>query len=486
MEGYQRKVKLNALSSYFNLFINSLTLLLISPLLVRFLGDMNFGIWKSIQRILSITSVADGQSGQALKSFIANSESNTDYDRKRRLIGSALKVSLYFMPLTLVLVGCIVYFLPSLMNDIPESYVPAIRFTGFILGINLIITPLLAIPDSILIGTNNLFTLNKVQIFTTVLMNCLFLLVAFLDYGIVGLAYVSTFVLVLNGLIVYLICKKTIHWFGFRKPKKEEVKIFFNFSFWVLLWSFLERLLLSTEIFLIGYLITPVEVTNYSFSAYAIQLVVPIALFTGSAFIPSLGNFVGQKDLINSRKVIFNIKSALLIISISFGCGIILFNNLFVKLWIGEDYYLGDLNNFLMVVIMIQLLLLRNDSQIKDLTLNIKMKVVYGAIGTFLVFLLAIVSYSFYPNISSIFLSIIVGRLLMTIVFRKQVNSFFKIPVVFKDEISVFLIVSFTYVLFTYFLIDSLIIKVCYFLLLLFVIFKYFGGKTILKFIIKK
>ncbi len=81
-------------------------------------------------------------------------------------------------------------------------------------------------------------------------------------------------------MIVYLICRKKIHCFGFRKPEKEEVKIFFNFSFWVLLWSFLERLLLSTEIFLIGYLITPVEVTNYSFSAYAIQLVIPIALFT--------------------------------------------------------------------------------------------------------------------------------------------------------------------------------------------------------------
>jgi O-antigen/teichoic acid export membrane protein len=486
MEGYQRKVKLNALSSYFNLFINSLTLLLISPLLVRFLGDMNFGIWKSIQRILSITSVADGQSGQALKSFIANSQSNVDYDRKRRLIGSALKVSLYFMPLTFVLVGCIVYFLPSLMNDIPEAYVPVIRFTGFILGINLIITPLLAIPDSILIGTNNLFTLNKVQIFTTVLMNCLFLLVAFLDYGIIGLAYVSMIVLVLNGLLVYLICKKKIHWFGFRKPQKDEVKIFFNFSFWILLWSFLERLLLSTEIFLIGYLITPVEVTNYSISAYAIQLVVPIALFTGSAFIPSLGNFVGQKDLINSRKVIYTIKSALTIISVVFGCGIVLFNNIFVKLWIGKDYYLGDFNNFLMVIIMVQLLLLRNDSQIKDITLNVKMKVIYGALGTFLVFLFAILSYSYYPNISSIFLSIIVGRLLMTIVFRKQVNSFFNIPVVFKDEISVFLLVSFTYVLFAYFLIDSLITKVCYFLLLLFVLFKYFGGKALFQFIIKK
>ena len=53
----------------------------------------------------------------------------------------------------------------------------------------------------------------------------------------------------------------------------------------------------------------------------------------------------------------------------------ILFNQLFIKTWVGESYYLGDFNNYLMVIIMVQLLLFRNDSQIQDQTLNIKNKV---------------------------------------------------------------------------------------------------------------
>ncbi|OAD45670.1 oligosaccharide flippase family protein [Polaribacter atrinae] len=486
MEDYKKKVKLNALSAYLNLFINSFVLFIISPLLVRFLGDMNFGIWKSIQKILSITSVADGRSSQALKSFIANSESDLDFDKKKRLIGSALKVSFYFMPLTLVVVALMVYYLPSLMNDIPKEYVSIVRITGFILGINLIITPLLTIPDSILIGTNNVFKLNFVQTFTTVLMNCLFLLTAYLGYGIIGLAGVSTFILILNGLIIYIICRKNILWFGIKKPEKEEVDVFFNFSFWVLLWVFIERLFLSTEIFLIGYLINPVEVTKYSFSAYVVQLVIPVALLTGSAFIPTLGNLVGQKDFSNAAKVISNIKQALRIIAIAFGCGIILFNNIFVELWVGKEYYLGDFNNFLMVLIMIQLLLFRNDSQIKDLTLDIKKKVIYGAIGTVLVFLLGIITYRYYSSITAIFISIFVGRLLLTIVFRKQVNSFFSLPVEFKDELIILSIISFTYCLFTYLLEDNLLFKISYFLLLVIVLVKYFGGNKILKFLIKK
>ena len=109
MEDYKKKIKFNALSSYLNLFLNSFVMLLLSPLLVRFLGNVDFGIWKSIQKILSITSVADGRSTQALKSFISNLESDHDIDKKKRLIGSAIKVSFYFMPLTIIIIVVITY-----------------------------------------------------------------------------------------------------------------------------------------------------------------------------------------------------------------------------------------------------------------------------------------------------------------------------------------------------------------------------------------
>lgn len=486
-QDYKRKIKFNAVTSYINLFFNSAILLLISPLLVRFLGDVHFGVWKSVQRILSITSVADGRSTQALKSFISNLESDNDEDKKKRLLGSALRVSLYFLPLTVIVVGVVVFFLPGFINELPPDIYNTVYLAGFILGLNIILGPLLGIADSVLVGTNNIYKLNVIQTFTTILMNGLFLLSSFLGYGILGLALVSTFILILNGVIVFLICKKNISWFGLKKPKPEEIKQFFKFSFWIFIWVFVERLFLSTEIFLIGYLISPIDVTNFSFSSYTIQLGVTVALLTGTSFTPSLGKFMGARDSHNSLIVLRNIKMSLRIISIVFGLGIVLFNELFVELWVGTSYYLGDFNNYLMVIIMVQLFMFRNDSQIQDLTLNIKSKVITGLVASILVFTVSIIAYQFYPSISVIFISIFVSRLVMTIVFRFQVNRHFKIAVEFKDEIMVFMLITLTYVIFHFFIIENnFIFKTLYYILILGFLYKFLGGSKVIRFFLKK
>lgn len=486
MESYKNKIKLNALSGYLNLFINSFIMLLISPLLVKFLGNVDFGIWKSLQRILSITSVADGRSTQALKSFISNLEGDDDINKKRKLIGSALKVSFFFMPLTFIIVAGVIYFLPTFINDIPDDYISIVRITGFILGLNIILTPILSIPDSILVGTNNIYRLTNIQTLTTVLMNILFVLSSYLEYGILGLGIVSTFILLVNGLLIFLVCKKTIPWFGINKSNKEDVNVFFKYSFWVFIWVFIERLFLSTEIFLIGYLLNPSEVTKYSFSSYIVQLGIPIALLTGSAFIPTIGKFLGQQDFDNSKLMIKKVKKLLKILSLIFGIGIVLFNKLFITLWVGEQYYLGDFNNLLMVIIMIQLLLFRNDSQIQDQTLNIKNKVLVGFLGTMLVFILSIFSYKFYPSVSSIFISIILGRILISILFRRQVNNFFKLKVEFKDEIFIFMIIISIYIISTYIFKKNIYLDLGLFILLMGCVYKFLEGKELINVLLKR
>ncbi len=486
MEDYKKKIKFNALSSYLYLFLNSFVMLLLSPLLVRFLGNVDFGIWKSIQKILSITSVADGRSTQALKSFISNLESDHDIDKKKRLIGSAIKVSFYFMPLTIIIIVVMLFFLPQLINGISPEYINIVRITGFILGLNIILTPILSIPDSILVGTNNIYKMTNIQTVTSVLMNLLFVLSSYFGFGILGLGVISTFILLLNGVLTYIICKKTIPWLGVKKPEKGDVDVFFKYSFWVFIWMFVERVMLSTEIFLIGFLLNPTVVTKYSFSSYVIQLVIPIALLTGSAFSPSIGRFIGIKDFDNTLNIINKLKKYLKIIAILFSVGIILFNQLFIKTWVGESYYLGDFNNYLMVIIMVQLLLFRNDSQIQDQTLNIKNKVLVGLLGTVLTFILALITFNYYPNLSTIFISIILGRIIISIIFKKQVCDFLKIKIRFYDDLIIFFIITITYLISNYFFYENIYLNLGLFFLVFTYVFKYLNGKELLNILMKR
>src|SRR5690554_1619033 len=149
-----RRAGLNAFTSYINFIVNAGLVFFISPFLVTYLGSSTFGIWKSIQQILGFASIADGRASQALKWVIANKK-DVDNDReKQEIIGSAIRIWLYFLPVLLISVGVLVFLLPNLINGLQFHEVNIVRVAGMILGMNIILTPLLGIPDAVLVGIN--------------------------------------------------------------------------------------------------------------------------------------------------------------------------------------------------------------------------------------------------------------------------------------------------------------------------------------------
>ena len=223
------KAKLNALASYLNFGISSVLIFLLSPYLVSFLGNYSFGVWKSIQKILTFATVADGRATQALKWVIANDESKGDIIVKQQAVGSSLKIWLYFLPLILLIISLLVWNLPNLINNLDSSLYKSVYLVGFILGANMLINPLLAIPDAILVGTNNGYKSTSIQITGVVFSNFLMVLVAYLGYGIIGLASVMLLITLMNAVFIFYVCKKNITWLGIQKPSKEQIKDFFWF-----------------------------------------------------------------------------------------------------------------------------------------------------------------------------------------------------------------------------------------------------------------
>jgi O-antigen/teichoic acid export membrane protein len=429
-----KSAKLNALASYASFIVNSLLTFFVSPFLVQYLGSTTFGVWKSVQKVLSFATVADGRATQALKWVIANKESKDNILEKQQAVGSALKVWTYFLPIVLFIISILIWKLPSLINGVDSELYPKIQLLGFILGLNLLINPLIGIPDAILVGTNNGYKSTMIKTVGIIVSNVCMILSSYLGYGLVGLGVVVLCVTFLNSIFIFYICKKSVSWLGIKKPSKAQVKSFFGFSFWVLIWSFVAKLILSTEILLISSLIHPKEVSNYVFSAYIVQFCVSVSLLTGSAITPSLGKLIGANELIKSRKVTESIREIILFITAFFGGLILLINENFVKLWMGEDYFLGSYTNLIIVLIMIQLVMFRIEGQIQDLSLKIKNKVLVGGIGAVTSILLGILFYNLMDNkIEGLFIGILIGRILLNIAFKKMVNKMMNIKTDYKS-----------------------------------------------------
>ena len=123
-------------------------------------------------------------------------------------------------------------------------------------------------------------------------------------------------------------------------------------------------------------------------TTYAITRYVPtrfsnlIAIFViGVA--PGLGGIIGAGELPRARELRAEIMALTWLATTAAGVAIVLWNRSFVELWV------GPLANGLILFMMVQFALIRNDAQIIDLTLDLRAKVWIGAASTALALALA-------------------------------------------------------------------------------------------------
>lgn len=423
--------KINAITSYINFILSAVLTFLVSPLLVGYFGTSTYGVLKSCQKFMDFATALDGRSTQALKWVIAECESRNDFDEKRQAVGSALKVWLWFLPLLVISTTALIYLVPELIKDLPLTDHPMTRYVCLVLAGNVILTPLLQIPDSILMGMHRGYQSTIIRGFWIVVTNVMFLTVAHMGFGIVALTIVILISSFMNGVCIFVLAKFSIPWFGVNKPSKARFRKFFKFSGWMIGWSFVLKLFLASEVVLIGFLIGSELVTYYIFMSYISNFGSVITSLTVSSVVPGLGRLIGEKNIIKARNVVKNLREIILFLGVIFAGGMLALNQSFVTLWVGEKFYLGDTVNLLIVILLIQTIFMQSEQQIQDLGLQIQKRVIIGFAGTIFGFLLAVAFYKLFGGkIEHILVGVIAGRLVLNILLPKLVNDLLKIETI--------------------------------------------------------
>ena len=411
-----RKGFFNAMVFMFNIVVTTIVGFIITPLLFGYLGPAQFATWKICQRLLSFVSAADGRATQALKWTIANVQDSDDFELKQRQVGSALIVWLRFLPLVLVGGFTIVWFSPSFIGDLDPSMYFMTQITCALLLLNLFLMPLKAIPEAVMVGMNIGYKSNWVESVIAVFSAIVMVVVAYLGWGMIGLGGVMVAAGILGGILKLYLAKRFLKWFAAKKPTKRELKKFFGFSIWIFAWTFVDKLMLSSDLVILGMAASLEEVSVFVFYSYGMYTTITICGLSVSSIIPGLGGLVGK----GAYERVMGIYNELFIfiwgcISVC-GTTIILLNHSFVKLWIGDDIHITNFENLLLVILMAQLVLIRKDAYIIDVTLDIKNKVIIGFISVVISIALAYVfsMFIFEKPMAGLMLGFIIGRLLLS------------------------------------------------------------------------
>ncbi|MCV7061974.1 oligosaccharide flippase family protein [Mycolicibacterium vaccae] len=398
-----------------NFIVVAIVGFIVNPLLLAALGPLMFGIWKSLQRYLDFATVADGRASQALKWVVASRSGYSD-DEKRRDIGAAIMIWMRWLPAAAIVAGGVTLASPLLISGIPEDSKRIVYTAAAILAANTVLLGFMSVPDAVLTGVNQGYKSMLVTTSVFVASNGAMVVAAFQSWPLWSLAIIILTAAVINAAITLLVARRSISWWGIARPHRTDIRRVFGYSAWTLGWVVVDKLFLASELILISIMLGAVEVSRYTFTTYVMQFVLSIALVTASGFMPKLGAHLGASEYDDAAVRARSVRHLVMGLAVLGSSAVLAFNGAFVSIWVGNDQYLGNSLNALLVICGLQLALLRMDGQILDVTMRIAPKVmvglfssvgaivsaiaVFAATDSLAIALLAIIAFRFVPNIA--------------------------------------------------------------------------------------
>jgi O-antigen/teichoic acid export membrane protein len=426
-ESLTKRAYLNAVAAALDYGARLLVGFIITPLLVAGLGDYFYGTWQILNRVVGYISPASGRPTQALKWILANRQASTDYEEKRRYVGSTVAVWALFLPLLMALGGLLVWFVPSWLNAPPEfSWI--VRLATALLVANLAMTSLVAVPRSVLEGENLGYKRMGLSAILVFVGGGFVWLALYFDAGLVGVAVATLAATLLTGALFLQIVRTYAPWFGVARPSFQAARQFLGLSWWFLGWNLVMMLMIASDVVVLGILGSVELVTAYSLTKYAPETLISFVAIVVFGITPGLGGIIGSGNLEKAAQVRSEIMSLTWLIVTVLGSTVLLWNQSFIRLWVGAEYYTGSVSALLIMVMVTQFVLIRNDANIIDLTLNLRHKVLIGALSATLSLAVASVLISYFDaGITGLCLGFIVGRSILSLGYPLMVGRFLRV-----------------------------------------------------------
>lgn len=424
-----KKASLNALAGGLEYAARLLVGFFVTPVLVAGLGDYYYGVNQVLTRLMGYLQPASGRPTQALKMKLANQQLVAVDEEKRKFVGSTLMILGYFLPLTIIAGSIITWFAPIWLKATPESYA-TIRVASGVLVLNMILFNLSNVPRSALEGENLGYKRMGISALLVLVGGGLIWLAVVLKTGLVGVTVAAVISTLISGIFYLLIVRSFASWFGIRRASRQDNREFLALSIWFMLWNLINTLMMASDVVVLGLFNSVQSVTNYTLTKYAPETTINIIAIAVFSILPGLGGIIGSGDIVKAAKVRREIMSFTWWILTVFGTTILLWNQSFLDLWVGNEHYPGGFTNLLIVLMVSQFVIMRNDANVIDLTLKLKQKVILGLISVTLSIGLAVFFVSSLKmGIPGVIAGIMSGRAVLSVAYPLMVGKMIKIPI---------------------------------------------------------
>ena len=333
--------KSGAVLSYVSIILSTLVQLLYTPLLIRMLGQSEYGLYSLVSSIIGYLTVLDLGFGNAIVVYTAKYRAQKKCDEEKKLHGMFFVV---FCVIGLVagLLGLGLFFLaPTIFGStMTNAELEKMKIMLLILAFNLAITFPFSIYSSI-INAYEKFTFQKLMsIFNTLMKPLLMIPLLFLGYKSITMSIVITVVNIIVLLSNYIYCKKKldikIKFYGF---DKKLFKTIFGYSFFIFLGVVVDKVNWSVDQFILGAVSGTVDVSLYSVASNLNTLFINLSTAVSGVLLLKMSKMVANNasndELTNEFIKVGRIQYLIVFLMAS---GLTLFGKEFIIAWVGKEF----------------------------------------------------------------------------------------------------------------------------------------------------
>ena len=423
-----KKAYLNALTVGLDYAASLIVGFIIMPLMVAGLGNYFFGMWQVLNRLIGYITPASGRPGFALKATLANQQASTDYEQKRRYVGSTLVIWLLFLPLLIGIGGTASWFVPYWVHA-PAAYVWIVRAVSGLLVANMIVDTLSSVPQVTLQGENLGYKRMGMSVVLVFVGGGFTWLALYFKTGIIGVAAAVVASTLATGLFYLWVVRNHTPWFGIAKPRRSDTSQMLKLSWWFMGWNLVTSLLLVSDVVVLGLLNSIESVTNYALTKYVPETLIGVIVIIVFGIMPGLVGIIGTGDHAKAVRLRDEINIFIWWIATALGASILVWNRIFIGLWVGAEHYSGPIPNLLIVIAAMQLVLIRSDGNVIDLTLRLGQKVILGMVSVTVSIVAAGIMVGYFRlGIVGLCLGIMGGRLIISLGYPFLISRFLGIP----------------------------------------------------------
>lgn len=339
MESKERKMGI--VLSYVTIIINCLIQLLYTPVLIRFLGQQEYGLYSLVASIIGYLCVLDFGFGNAIIVFTSKYKEQNEIDKIKKMHGM-FKIIFAILGIVAALLSIILYFFVEkiFLNTMTNYEIIKMKYMILILALNLFLSFSFSIYNSIITAYEKFIFQKVVVIISSIVKPLIMIPIMLMGYKSVALCIVMTIVNFAVLISNYLFCKKklliNIKYCGFDKSLFITI---LSYSIWIFLGIIVDKINWSVDQFILGAVSGTIAVSVYSVASTLNQLFINLSTAVSSVFLPKISKIVTQKNYLQSINDEFIKIGRIQFYIIYLICsGLILFGKQFIIMWAGEEF----------------------------------------------------------------------------------------------------------------------------------------------------